>query len=95
MLEAFEWGFPASYGIFLEHYSHNDFVGSNRTAVVGACAMLSIVPVPLEQDHVRRHKLQGNMYVGIHSCTPFSISSQDSGICNTRRPHTSLLGSLS
>jgi MFS family permease len=39
MLEAMIWGFPASYGIFQEYYSTNDFEGSSNIAVVGACAM--------------------------------------------------------
>lgn len=33
-------GFPASYGIFQEYYSANDFAGSSNIAVVGACAMV-------------------------------------------------------
>lgn len=34
-------GFPASYGIFQEYYSTNDFKGSSNIAVVGACAMVT------------------------------------------------------
>jgi hypothetical protein len=43
-------GIPASYGIFQEYYSDNDFAGSSNIAVVGACAMVSITPVLREQD---------------------------------------------
>jgi hypothetical protein len=34
------WGFPASYGIFQEYYTTNDFAGSSNIAVVGTCAMV-------------------------------------------------------
>lgn len=33
-------GFPASYGVFQEFYSTNDFAGSSNIAVVGTCAMV-------------------------------------------------------
>jgi hypothetical protein len=33
-------GFPASYGVFQEFYSNEDFVGSSNIAVVGTCAMV-------------------------------------------------------
>ncbi|KAL1606018.1 hypothetical protein SLS59_003142 [Nothophoma quercina] len=39
MLEAMIWGFPATYGVFQEYYSSNDFAGSSNLAIVGACAM--------------------------------------------------------
>ncbi|KAF2125172.1 MFS general substrate transporter [Dothidotthia symphoricarpi CBS 119687] len=50
MLEALIWGFPASYGIFQEYYTHNEpFAGSNNIAVVGTCAMgimyMALIPV--------------------------------------------------
>ncbi|KAF2035087.1 MFS general substrate transporter [Setomelanomma holmii] len=48
MLEALIWGFPASYGIFQEHYSDKDFAGSSNIAAVGACAMgIMYTDIPL------------------------------------------------
>jgi hypothetical protein len=41
-----ELGFPASYGIFQEYYSTNDFAGSSNIAVVGACAMVLYTLAP-------------------------------------------------
>ncbi|KAF2002380.1 MFS general substrate transporter, partial [Amniculicola lignicola CBS 123094] len=32
-------GFPASFGVFQEHYSAHDFAGSGNIAIIGACAM--------------------------------------------------------
>jgi hypothetical protein len=46
MLEAMIWGFPASYGIFQEYYTTNDFAGSSNIAVVGACAMVCARSLP-------------------------------------------------
>ena len=42
-------GFPASYGIFQEYYTHNEpFAGSSNIAIVGTCAMVTTSNLSIE-----------------------------------------------
>ena len=59
-------GFPASYGVFQEFYSTNEFAGSTNIAVVGTCAMVRSPDLSPRLNHLHQptgHHVHGHLHL--------------------------------